>query len=165
MQWSLSLAVVTLGVLSASAWADDKRDCLNHEDAGIRIKACSEIIRSDPSDAIAYHTRGKAHQLKGDLDRAIADYDKAIQLKPNYASAYETRGLVYATKGDYIHALADVTRASELSRETPFRRKAITKPHRKVRPIASAPAPANQMVFSDVPEAQPKWAPQHESPR
>ena len=31
-------------------------------------------------------------QSKGDLDGAIADYSKAIQLRPNYADAYNYRG-------------------------------------------------------------------------
>src|ERR1700693_5975196 len=108
---SVLAASVVVALLSAPAVADDKRDCPDHKDYDTRIKSCSEIIRGNPSDAIAYHNRGTAHQLKGTLDRAIADFDKAIELQPNYASAYNSRGLVYATKGDYTHALADVTRA------------------------------------------------------
>ena len=33
-----------------------------------------------------------AYNNKGDLDRAIADYNKAIQLRPNYAEVYYKRG-------------------------------------------------------------------------
>src|SRR5437762_6181502 len=61
--------------------SDDKRDCLDHKDQDVRIKSCSENIRRDAKNAIAYYNRGTAHQLKGDLDRATADYSKAIELK------------------------------------------------------------------------------------
>jgi tetratricopeptide (TPR) repeat protein len=37
---------------------------------------------------------------KGDLDRALADYDRAIELVPYYALAYTNRGLAYFDKGD-----------------------------------------------------------------
>jgi tetratricopeptide (TPR) repeat protein len=52
---------------------------------------------------------------KDDIDRAIADYTRAIELNPNYGPAFEARGRAYARKGDYIRAIADVTRASELA--------------------------------------------------
>ena len=51
---------------------------------------------------------------KGDYDRAIADYDRAIQLKPDYADAYVGRGVAYGEKGDYDRAIADFDRAIQL---------------------------------------------------
>ena len=45
---------------------------------------------------------------KGDYDRAIADFDQAIQLKPDYADAYYNRGIAYHDKGDYDRAIADL---------------------------------------------------------
>ena len=53
-------------------------------------------------------------QRKGDYDRAIADYDRAIQLKPDYAEAYVNRGWAYNAKGDYDRAIADFDRAIQL---------------------------------------------------
>ena len=35
---------------------------------------------------------GIAYGDKGDYDRAIADYDQAIQLKPDFVDAYNNRG-------------------------------------------------------------------------
>jgi TPR repeat len=37
------------------------------------------------------HNRGATKQAKGDLDGAIADYSKAIELKPDFAEAYKSR--------------------------------------------------------------------------
>ncbi len=64
--------------------------------------------------SIVYFCRGNAYYRKGDYDRAIADYTRAIQLKPNDAEAYYNRGNAYADKGDYDRAIADYERAIQL---------------------------------------------------
>ena len=165
MRWILAFTAVVIATgLTAPAVADDKGGCLNNKDYDARIKSCSEILRANPSDAIAYHNRGTAHQLKGDLDHAIADFDKANELQPKNASAYNSRGLVYATKGDYVHALADVTRAQELTPKTTPKPKAMAAPNPKTKPTAQAPPPPKEAVSSGVPEADTKWIPWSKSP-
>ena len=57
---------------------------------------------------------GNAKRAKGDLDGAIEDYTKAIQLKPRNADAYYERGLAKRAKGDLDGAIADFTNAVEL---------------------------------------------------
>ena len=53
-------------------------------------------------------TRGIIYQIKGDYDRAIADYDEAIWLRNgDYPAAFYNRALAYADKGEYEHSLAD----------------------------------------------------------
>ena len=50
----------------------------------IAIAACSAVINSGKEPqaalAIAYFNRGQSYDSKGDKDRAIADYSKAIDL-------------------------------------------------------------------------------------
>jgi tetratricopeptide (TPR) repeat protein len=108
-------ASAIFAMLSAAALADDKSDCRNNGNRDLQIKGCSALIERDAKDAMAYHNRGIAYQFKGDLDRAIADYNKAIELRPNYARAYESRGSAYASKGVFTNAVADVTKATELA--------------------------------------------------
>ncbi len=43
----------------------------------------------------------------GDLDRAIADYDRNIEVDPHSANAYYSRGLAHFDKGDLDQAVAD----------------------------------------------------------
>ena len=50
---------------------------------------------------------------KGDYDRAIADYNKALELDPKDATAYNNRGYAYRQKGDYDKAIADYDKALE----------------------------------------------------
>ena len=50
----------------------------------------------------------------GDKKGAIADYNKAIELKPDYALAYSDRGLVRSELGDKKGALEDLQKAAQL---------------------------------------------------
>jgi Flp pilus assembly protein TadD len=72
----------------------------------------------DPQDAAAYYNRGLAYHEKGDLDRAIADFDQALALDPQAAEAYNNRGTAYYDKGDLDHAGAALRPASSISRST-----------------------------------------------
>lgn len=62
----------------------------------------------------AYPNRGNVKLSRGDLDGAIADNTRAIELDPKYARAYVLRGNAYGTKGDKPKAIVDYTRAIEL---------------------------------------------------
>jgi|GEM_PF-3771313 len=58
-------------------------------------------------DAEAYLTIGNAYAHKGQYDKAIENYNKAIQLNPNLAEAYYNRGVAYKHKGQYDKAISD----------------------------------------------------------
>jgi Flp pilus assembly protein TadD len=58
--------------------------------------------------------RGNGYFYKEEVDRAIADYDRAIELEPDYALAYNNRGVAYDDKGEVDRAIADYDRAIEL---------------------------------------------------
>ena len=72
-----------------------------------------------PSGAEFYLRRGEDFSGVHDYDRAIADYNTAIQLKPDYAEAYNNRGFAYYLKGDAERAIADYTRAIALRPDYP----------------------------------------------
>src|SRR5262245_1515421 len=80
-------AAASLVLVSTVALADDKSDCLDSKDHDLRIRSCSAIIERNPKDVVAYSNRGEAHELKGEVDRAISDYTKAIVSDRNYAPA------------------------------------------------------------------------------
>jgi len=63
---------------------------------------------------VIYFYRGNAYHYKDECDLAIADYDRAIELRPDYAEAYNNRGNAYAHKGDHDRAIADYDRAIQL---------------------------------------------------
>ena len=71
----------------------------------------------NPRDAGAFYNRGIAYGVKGLIDRAIQDYDKAIGLNPKCAAAFRERGLVYRRKGQTDQAIQDFDQAIHLDPE------------------------------------------------
>src|SRR5262249_54160624 len=48
-----------------------------------------------------------AYAAVGQLDRAIGDYDRALEVQPDYALGYFCRGGLYLAQGRYQQAIAD----------------------------------------------------------
>ena len=63
---------------------------------------------------MAYFSRGLGYGAKGQYDKAISDYTKAIEINPRYAEAYSNRGVAYDAKGNMKKACSDWKRACEL---------------------------------------------------
>jgi Flp pilus assembly protein TadD len=61
-----------------------------------------------------YSTRGVAHGRSGNLDAAIADFDKAIEMDPSDAQALEERGVALEQKGAKGQAAASYQAALRL---------------------------------------------------
>ncbi len=55
--------------------------------------------------------------LKGAYDRAIADYNQAIELKPDYDGAYANRGIALLEKKERAAAISDFRKAFESSKD------------------------------------------------
>jgi tetratricopeptide (TPR) repeat protein len=53
------------------------------------------------------------YQAQGNTDKAIADYNKAIELSPNFAGFYANRGNIYQSQGNLQQAIADYNTAIE----------------------------------------------------
>lgn len=59
--------------------------------------------------------KGFEYYMKGDLDHALSEYNKAIEIDPALIRVYLERGNIYVTKGDYDSAISDFTQAAKLS--------------------------------------------------
>lgn len=55
------------------------------------IGSFSAAIAANPSDHFAYFRRGNAYAASGQVDRALADYDFAIQISPSFRPAIARR--------------------------------------------------------------------------
>src|SRR6266496_5648455 len=62
-----------------------------------------------------FFKRAGVKKAAGDLDGAIADYDRAIQLDPKDAAIYNNRGLAKQEKGDLDAAIVDFNLAIQLN--------------------------------------------------
>jgi Tfp pilus assembly protein PilF len=80
----------------------------------ITSAGCTSPDTHTQGDTVAYYNRAVAELAKGDLEGAIADYTKAIELEPNNFRAYDNRGVLKQAKGDMDGAIADYSKAIEL---------------------------------------------------
>ena len=109
-----SLAFAVLVLVPRLAAADDVADCAKEtgEDA---IAACTRRIESGEVKAhelaVMLDHRGLALRGKGDIDRAIADFDEAIRLDPNFAEPVFRRAMVWAyNRNNVERAVTDLDR-------------------------------------------------------
>ena len=61
-----------------------------------------------------YYNRGLAHSKKGELELAIKNYTKVIELQPDYAEAYYNRGGSFLRLGEREKAKSDLATARKL---------------------------------------------------
>ncbi|WP_245284248.1 tetratricopeptide repeat protein [Bradyrhizobium sp. WSM2254] len=109
-------ADVMVGLCTAAA--QSAVDLCNRGSVDEVIAGCSTAIKQNPKSqnvSIAYHNRGSAWSAKGDYDKAIADFDKALRLNPKLASSYSNRGRAWAMKGDYDKAIPDMNESIRLN--------------------------------------------------
>jgi tetratricopeptide (TPR) repeat protein len=88
------------------------------------ISLLTQVIQSSLSGrtAMDYNNRGLMYFHCGQLEEAIADYNRALELNPNLAAAYNNRANCYVNQGELIYALVDYDRALDLN---PFHLRAL----------------------------------------
>ena len=108
-------------------------------DKGIEVLN-AEIARAP--EALLYYQRGYANELKGDVDAAVADYSRAIEMHPSYmACAYSRRGDIRKAHGDRAGAIADYEHAvkyAQLDEDKKKLKHARTEVEREQAPLADS---------------------------
>ena len=100
-------------------------DCFSEagRDSEKAIRYCTAVIDTgrltDYELVHSLNSRGWAYYQEGDYDKAIQDYNRAIQLKPDYAFAFNNRGLAYSRERDYDRAIRDYDEAIRLKPDYP----------------------------------------------
>ena len=116
-------SIATLGfvlmLVADPAQASPAEDCAQTQDADLSIEGCTQVIARMPNRPATYTDRGVAYQKKGEVDRAIADFSRAIAIDSKYAKAYANRGHAYNDKGETDLAIADFTKAIALNPKYP----------------------------------------------
>src|SRR5262249_18904646 len=117
----LALLMSLVAAPVAAGFEEDKKACIGTEtEAEEGIAACSRLIDGKTGElAVFYYKRGDFWSDKDEVDKALADYNKAIEIDPNYAKAYDGRAGVLADKGETERALADYNKAIELDPKDP----------------------------------------------
>lgn len=115
-------AAVAVGPAQAQQINADLKEALEYHHAG-RLKDAveiyTEVLEKNPSVVEALNWRAMANIDLGELDAALADLNKAIQLSPGYADAYNNRGEVYRQKQMSRQAMDDYRRATQIEKNFP----------------------------------------------
>ena len=78
------------------------------------IVAQTRAIEISPR-SIFYYNRGVFYREQGQVELALGDYSKALEINPNYADAYGNRGVLYQQQGQVELALADYNQVLEIN--------------------------------------------------
>ena len=121
LRLSAEMSTLLLAMSLTAAFAADQSVwdmCTHTGNSDASIAACTKILQgadeTTSNRAIALYARAGAYKTKGDNDRAVADYTKAIEANSHYADAYAGRGIVYQIIGNNDDAIADYSKAIEI---------------------------------------------------
>ncbi|MEK6233991.1 MAG: tetratricopeptide repeat protein, partial [Planctomycetales bacterium] len=101
---SLSLCLIT-SLLVLSGCGSSERQAREAANKG------SNVLPEDERQAREAADKGSDFLLEGEHDQAIAELNRAIELKPDFADAYLTRGAACRNKGETDEARKDYFRA------------------------------------------------------
>jgi tetratricopeptide (TPR) repeat protein len=101
------------------AWSMKARVNVDKDDLDGAIASFDAVIKLDPKRAATYIDRGAVLSRKNENERALADYDKAIEFDAanadgSAAAAWTMKARVHAAQGDFDRAIADVGAAIRL---------------------------------------------------
>ncbi len=116
--WCWRVAAIAVMACAWCGGAAAEEDLCAYGSGDAAIADCTRAIQSGRFTghalALKFSNRGVEWRLKGELDRAISDYDEAIRLDPKYADAYYNRCIAYNRQKKYDLALPDCNRAIAL---------------------------------------------------
>ena len=69
---------------------------------------------SKKESAYSLYKQGNTKLDTGDINGAISDYTKAIEINPNYSDAYVNRGVAKGNSGDNAGAISDYSKAIKI---------------------------------------------------
>jgi tetratricopeptide (TPR) repeat protein len=113
-------AALFIAIAGAAGAADNEPQCGSVTgNPQLAIQVCTRAIEfmslNRPDLAKAYYSRGAEWTSQGNHDRAIPDYNMAIELDPKHFSAYYNRALAWSAKGESDRAIADYDAAIKLN--------------------------------------------------
>jgi tetratricopeptide (TPR) repeat protein len=103
--------------------------------------------------ALAYVERGSAHYNIQLYNKALEDFNSAIQLDDSYHLAFAWRGYVYEALNQFENAINDYMKSVELDKEYAWSWQSIGNVHRRQKRYENAIASYQQAIKLD-----PEWA-------
>lgn len=98
----------------ADALKNEGNDAVRRGDCRAAVGRYSEAIAVWPDNAVYYVNRAAAYTKLNQLDEAIRDCERGIDIDPNYSKAYSRLGTCYFTQKSYTEAIDAYKKALEL---------------------------------------------------
>src|SRR5438876_359648 len=86
---------------------------------GLLFTTTPQTKNSRKKAAQKFLSQGKSWLAQGELEKALSEYDQAIQHDPTLAEAWYGRGVVKFLQADYESALGDLDRAIKIKPKEP----------------------------------------------
>lgn len=86
------------------------------------ITLWEDTVKKSPTGEIAYYNLGNAYREKGEFDKAIDAYRRAIANKPKSMGSFINMGTIYMERGEYPQALASFQSALAIDPRDPANR-------------------------------------------
>lgn len=74
-------------------------------------------VALEDTQSISFYWLGWEKEARGDMQGALNDFNRVIQIRPNDARAYLARGKLHLKMGNFLEALRDLMRATEIKPE------------------------------------------------
>lgn len=75
----------------------------------------TNVLKYYPTVDVAYNNRGNFYREQKQPDKALADYNKAIETNPNYRLAYNGRGNIYFNNNQNERAIEDYNKVLSIN--------------------------------------------------
>jgi tetratricopeptide (TPR) repeat protein len=117
---SLFVATDTLAVGAVTSSSSSKGDlkkaekAIGEEDFEKAIGILRTVLESDPDNADAYNFLAYSQRNIDQIDEAMENYIRALDLDPDHKGALEYQGELYLKLGDKLAAEANLVRLGEL---------------------------------------------------
>ncbi len=115
-------------------------------DVDAAISEYQKIIELHPELPDAYSNLAVAQKRKGELDRAVANLNRALERKPNFASALTTRGGILAEQDKWAEARRDFEAALKLDPRDDGALYGLAQARRESRDYAGAQSALSQLI-------------------
>lgn len=104
---------------TVTEWFEKGARCFRDGDGVSAVAAFRRVIELDPSyrhgdGDNAYFYMGKIHEVEGDIDKAVAMYDRALGLDPWDEESLIGRGSCFTVKRNHDAAIADFRKVLQI---------------------------------------------------
>ena len=104
------MVIVLLIVISCYAVFTYKRNLIWKDE----LSLWKDVVHKSPKKARGYYMLGNAYADQGNVQQAISNYNKVIEINPHLAETYNNRGIAYYNMKNYDKAWEDVHKAEGL---------------------------------------------------